>query len=112
MAELSKRYDPKSVEPKWYQRWMENRDFPSSVDTISVRPTWDRISWKAQPSRSIIQNQSTFANQQRRPLRRAGYGRTHHLLASRCPNRHLPRCMSDSRPIGVFDSGIGGLTVV
>ena len=22
------------------------------------------------------------------------------------------RCMSDSRPIGVFDSGIGGLTVV
>jgi valyl-tRNA synthetase len=27
MAELSKRYDPKSVEPKWYQRWMENRDF-------------------------------------------------------------------------------------
>jgi valyl-tRNA synthetase len=33
MAELPKRYDPKSVEPKWYQRWMENRDFvanPSS----------------------------------------------------------------------------------
>ena len=27
MAELPKRYDPKSVEPKWYQRWMENRDF-------------------------------------------------------------------------------------
>ena len=26
--------------------------------------------------------------------------------------RHLPGCMSDSRPIGVFDSGIGGLTVV
>src|SRR5882762_1839188 len=33
MAELPKRYDPRSVEPKWYQRWMENRDFvanPSS----------------------------------------------------------------------------------
>jgi valyl-tRNA synthetase len=27
MAELPKRYDPKSVEPKWYQRWVENRDF-------------------------------------------------------------------------------------
>src|SRR5438874_13774498 len=26
MAELSKRYDPKSVEPKWYWRWIENRD--------------------------------------------------------------------------------------
>ena len=26
--------------------------------------------------------------------------------------RHVPGCMSDSRPIGVFDSGIGGLTVV
>src|ERR1700757_3190781 len=27
MAELPKRYDPKAVEPKWYQRWLENRDF-------------------------------------------------------------------------------------
>jgi valyl-tRNA synthetase len=27
MAELPKRYDPKSVEPKWYQRWIEDRDF-------------------------------------------------------------------------------------
>jgi valyl-tRNA synthetase len=27
MAELPKRYDPKSVEPKWYQRWMDNRNF-------------------------------------------------------------------------------------
>jgi valyl-tRNA synthetase len=27
MAELSKRYDPNSVEPKWYQRWLENRNF-------------------------------------------------------------------------------------
>src|SRR5438128_12492648 len=27
MGELPKRYDPNSVEPKWYQRWLENRDF-------------------------------------------------------------------------------------
>src|ERR1700719_3669350 len=27
MAELPKRYNPNSVEPKWYQRWLENRDF-------------------------------------------------------------------------------------
>ena len=27
MAELSKTYDPKTVEPKWYQRWIDNRDF-------------------------------------------------------------------------------------
>jgi valyl-tRNA synthetase len=27
MAELSKRYDPGSVEPKWYRRWMDDRDF-------------------------------------------------------------------------------------
>jgi valyl-tRNA synthetase len=33
MAELPKRYDPKAVEPKWYQRWIEHGDFvanPSS----------------------------------------------------------------------------------
>jgi valyl-tRNA synthetase len=27
MAELPKRYDPTAVEPKWYQRWLENGDF-------------------------------------------------------------------------------------
>jgi valyl-tRNA synthetase len=27
MDELPKRYDPNAVEPKWYQRWLENRDF-------------------------------------------------------------------------------------
>jgi valyl-tRNA synthetase len=27
MAELPKRYDPKTVEPKWYRRWMDNHDF-------------------------------------------------------------------------------------
>jgi valyl-tRNA synthetase len=33
MAELPKRYDPKSVEPKWYQRWMENRDFVANPNS-------------------------------------------------------------------------------
>src|SRR5581483_10006490 len=33
MAELSKRYDPKSVEPKWYQRWTENRDFVANPNS-------------------------------------------------------------------------------
>ena len=27
MAELPKRYDPKAVEPKWYQCWIDDRDF-------------------------------------------------------------------------------------
>jgi valyl-tRNA synthetase len=30
MAELPKTYDPKSVEPKWYARWMEHRDFEAN----------------------------------------------------------------------------------
>jgi valyl-tRNA synthetase len=33
MAELSKRYDPKAVEPKWYQRWLENRDFVANAES-------------------------------------------------------------------------------
>jgi valyl-tRNA synthetase len=33
MAELPKRYDPKSVEPKWYQRWMENGDFVANPNS-------------------------------------------------------------------------------
>src|SRR5256714_2286911 len=33
MVELPKRYDPKSVEPKWYQRWMENRDFVANPNS-------------------------------------------------------------------------------
>jgi glutamate racemase len=36
----------------------------------------------------------------------------HNWVAGRLLRRHVPGCMSDSRPIGVFDSGIGGLTVV
>ena len=31
MAELSKTYDPKTVEPKWYQRWIHQRDFEADV---------------------------------------------------------------------------------
>jgi len=37
MAELPKRYDPKAVEPKWYQRWLENRDFVANPES-SKRP--------------------------------------------------------------------------
>jgi valyl-tRNA synthetase len=33
MAELPKRYDPNSVEPKWYQRWLENRDFAANPES-------------------------------------------------------------------------------
>ncbi len=33
MAELSKRYDPKAVEPKWYQRWLDNRDFVANPES-------------------------------------------------------------------------------
>jgi valyl-tRNA synthetase len=33
MAELPKRYAPKSVEPKWYRRWMENRDFVANPNS-------------------------------------------------------------------------------
>src|SRR5438046_4294244 len=32
MAELRKRYDPKSVEPKWYQRWSGNGDFVADAN--------------------------------------------------------------------------------
>ena len=34
------------------------------------------------------------------------------VVAARHRCDEFPGCMSDSRPIGVFDSGIGGLTVV
>src|SRR5207342_3922461 len=33
MGELSKRYDPKAVEPKWYHRWLENRDFVANPES-------------------------------------------------------------------------------
>ncbi len=38
--------------------------------------------------------------------------RPYPVLAARVDHDHSCRCMSDIRPIGVFDSGIGGLTVV
>src|ERR671931_563310 len=41
MAELPKRYDPKSVEPKWYQRWMENRDFVANPN--SAKPAFSIV---------------------------------------------------------------------
>lgn len=33
MAELPKRYEPNAVEPKWYQRWLENRDFVANPES-------------------------------------------------------------------------------
>jgi valyl-tRNA synthetase len=33
MAELSKTYDPKSVEPKWYARWIDNHDFEADPNS-------------------------------------------------------------------------------
>src|SRR5205085_6201518 len=33
MAELPKTYDPKTVEPKWYQRWIDNRDFEADASS-------------------------------------------------------------------------------
>jgi valyl-tRNA synthetase len=41
MAELSKTYDPRSVEPKWYQRWIENRDF--EADPGSSKPPFSIV---------------------------------------------------------------------
>ncbi|MBX6325608.1 MAG: class I tRNA ligase family protein, partial [Chthoniobacterales bacterium] len=33
MPDLPKRYDPKSVEPKWYRRWLDNGDFVANPDS-------------------------------------------------------------------------------
>src|SRR5436189_6440252 len=33
MAELSKTYDPLTVEPKWYQRWIDNHDFEADTNS-------------------------------------------------------------------------------
>ena len=41
MAELPKTYDPKSVEPKWYQRWLANRDF--QADPKSSKPPFSIV---------------------------------------------------------------------
>ncbi|MEY2527624.1 MAG: valyl-tRNA synthetase, partial [Verrucomicrobiota bacterium] len=41
MPELSKTYDPKVVEPKWYQRWIDNRDF--QADARSTKPPFSIV---------------------------------------------------------------------
>lgn len=41
MEELSKTYDPKSVEPKWYQRWIDNRDFEANPG--SAKPAFSIV---------------------------------------------------------------------
>jgi len=41
MAELPKTYDPKSVEPKWYARWIDNHDF--EADARSSKPAFSIV---------------------------------------------------------------------
>ena len=41
MAELPKNYDPTSVEPKWYARWMEQGDF--RADAHSSKPAFSIV---------------------------------------------------------------------
>ncbi|MGI8481163.1 MAG: valine--tRNA ligase, partial [Chthoniobacterales bacterium] len=41
MAELSKTYDPSSVEPKWYARWIEAGDF--HADPASTKPPFSLV---------------------------------------------------------------------
>src|SRR4026207_282012 len=41
MAELSKTYDPKTVEPKWYQRWLDAKAF--RADANSSKPAFSIV---------------------------------------------------------------------
>src|SRR5438552_362873 len=41
MAELPKRYDPKAVEPKWYQRWIDDQAFVA--DAKSSKPPFSVV---------------------------------------------------------------------
>jgi valyl-tRNA synthetase len=41
MPELPKRYDPKAVEPKWYQRWIDDRNFVA--DAKSSKPPFSIV---------------------------------------------------------------------
>jgi valyl-tRNA synthetase len=41
MAELPKNYDPKTVEPKWYQRWIDDGDF--KADAKSAKPPFSIV---------------------------------------------------------------------
>ena len=41
MPELSKTYDPRSVEPKWYARWIDNQDF--KADAHSAKPPFSIV---------------------------------------------------------------------
>ncbi|PYK85602.1 MAG: hypothetical protein DMF47_09690, partial [Verrucomicrobia bacterium] len=41
MPELSKTYDPVSVEPKWYARWIDNCDF--KADPNSSKPAFSIV---------------------------------------------------------------------
>src|SRR5437588_6271797 len=93
-----------------------NHGRQSNVDTILVQRPLGRIFSEAQPSRSIIRKRGVFARVGRctTPTPERFRGSTSFLLNLVAACRHRDeflRGMSDSRPIGVFDSGIGGLTV-
>src|SRR5207248_6591895 len=93
-----------------------NHGRQSNFDTILVQRPLGRIFSEAQPSRSIIRKRGVFARwvgALRRPPNAFGaVHRPYPNLVAACRHRdEFLRGMSDSRSIGVFDSGIGGLTV-
>ena len=47
MTELSKTYDPKTVEPKWYQHWLEKGFFKADPKSPYHDPAFD-------PNKTII----------------------------------------------------------
>ena len=80
---------------------LRNHDYRSNVHTILARPIWDRKFSEAQPFEESSASRWLVNRNKRKPEACAT------LFAPPPSGR-----MSDPRPIGVFDSGIGGLTVV
>src|SRR2546430_7229627 len=62
MAELPKRYDPNSVEPKWYQHWSQNQDFVA--DPESSKPAFSIVmpppNIRSEEHTSELQSQSNL----------------------------------------------------
>src|SRR5438045_5283510 len=80
---------------------LRNHDCRSNVHTILARPIWDRTFSEAQPFEESSASRWLVNRNKRKPEACAT------LFAPPPSGR-----MSDPRPIGIFDSGIGGLTVV
>src|SRR5437764_15318920 len=79
---------------------LRNHDCRSNVHTILARPIWDRKFSEAQPFEESSASRWLVNRNKRKPEACAT------LFAPPPSGR-----MSDPRPIGVFDSGIGGLPV-